>query len=75
MTRLSQNTAMGIAIVLLSLLLLARDQWFLTETPKGKRLVNRFGPGKALWIFRGLLGLLAIVGGLLAADVIRPLKW
>ncbi|HEY4259556.1 MAG TPA: hypothetical protein VGM98_05345 [Schlesneria sp.] len=75
MWKLSQDTAMGIAIVLVCLMLLFRDQWFLVQTTKGQRLVQRFGVTRALWIFRGLLLALAILGGLLAAGIIHPIRW
>ena len=66
---------MGIAIVLTCLMVLFRDRWFLAETTKGRRLVERFGAERAVWILRALLLLIAIFGGLLARGVIRPIQW
>lgn len=75
MPRLSQNMAMGIAIALTCLMLLFRERWFLAQTPKGQRLVRRFGPDKALWVFRGVLLVFTSIGLLLASGILRPLKW
>ncbi len=75
MPKLSQDLAMGIAMILASLMFLFREQWFLAETTKGQRLVQRFGAVRALWILRGLLLALAILGGLLAAGIIHPIRW
>jgi hypothetical protein len=75
MPKLSQDLAMGIAMILASLMFLFREQWFLAETTKGQRLVQRFGATRSLWILRGLLLALAILGGLLAAGIIHPIRW
>ncbi len=75
MPKLSQDLAMGLAMILASLMFLFREQWFLAETTKGQRLVQRFGAVRALWILRGLLLALAILGGLLAAGIIHPIRW
>ncbi len=75
MTKFSQDTAMGIAIVFACLMILFRDRWFLAETTKGQRLVQRYGAQRAVWILRGLLLVIAVFGGLLASGVVRPIKW
>ena len=75
MWKFSQDLAMGIAIILTCLMILFREQWFLAETTKGQRLVQRFGAVRALWILRGLLLAIAILGGLLAAGIIHPARW
>jgi hypothetical protein len=75
MPKLSQDLAMGIAIILACLLFLSQEQRFLSQTTKGQRLVQRFGPLRALWILRGLLLAIAILGGLLAAGIIHPIRW
>jgi hypothetical protein len=75
MTKFSQDTAMGIAIVVACLMILFREHWFLAETRKGQRLVQRFGPTGALWILRGLLAAIATIGGLLASGTIHPVRW
>ncbi len=75
MWKLSQDLAMGIAIILACLMILFQEQWFLAQTTKGQRLVQRFGTVRALWILRGLLLAVAILGGLLAAGIIHPIRW
>lgn len=75
MWKFSQDTAMGVAIILACLMILFRERWFLAETTKGQRLSARFGPSRALWILRGLLLAVATLGGLLAAGVIHPIRW
>lgn len=75
MWKFSQDTAMGIAIILACLMILFRERWFLAETTKGQRLTTRFGPVRAIWILRGLLFAVATLGGLLAAGVIHPIRW
>lgn len=75
MGKLSQDLAMGIAIVLACLMFLSQEQRFLTQTTKGQRLVQRFGATRAPWIFRGMLLALTILGGLLAAGIIHPVRW
>lgn len=66
---------MGIAIVAVCLLILMRERWFLSETKKGQRLVAWLGPVRAIWALRGILGLIAAVGALLASEIIRPIRW
>jgi len=66
---------MGAGIVMTSLLLLFREQWVLTHTQKGQKLVMRFGDSAAVWIYRGILAVTAVFGGLLAGGVIRPIQW
>lgn len=75
MGRFSQDVVMGTAIVLVCLMLLVRERWFLAETGKGQRLVRRFGMARAVWILRGVLLGIAILGGLLAGGIIRPVQW
>jgi len=75
MPRLSQNMAMGIAIALTCLMLLFRERWFLAQTSKGQRLVRRFGPDRALWVFRSVLLVFTSIGLLLASGILRPMKW
>jgi hypothetical protein len=65
----------GTATAALCVFGLANSRWILENTKKGARLCRWFGPTRAIWVLRGLLGLGAIFGGLLAADFIRPLQW
>ena len=75
MPKISQDAAMGIAIVLACLMILVREKWFLAETTKGQRLVRWFGAVRALWILRAVLLTISAVGGLLAGGVIQPIRW
>ena len=75
MWKVSQDTAMGVAMILFCLMLLFREQWFLAETTKGQRLVQRFGSATALWILRGCLFAVALLGGLLAVGIVKPIRW
>jgi len=75
MTKISQDTAMGIAIVLTCLMILARERWFLSETAKGRGLVTRYGQTRAMWILRGVLLAFGLFGCGLATGVVRPIQW
>ena len=75
MSKSSQDLAMGIAIVLACLMILFRERWFLEHTVKGQRLVRRFGDARAAWVLRGLLLLIATLGGLLASGMIPRITW
>jgi hypothetical protein len=50
-------------------------EWLLRETPKGQRLVARYGERKAVRIVTILLGTGFVVGVLLACNILRPLRW
>ncbi|MCA9075047.1 MAG: hypothetical protein KDA93_08445 [Planctomycetaceae bacterium] len=54
---------------------LYREFWFLTETNKGRWLVEKCGLTSALWILRGLLTLGVIFGLSLAMGIINPVRW
>lgn len=75
MSKVAQDTAMGVAIVLTCVMILVRERWFLAETSKGQRLVKWCGPTTALWLLRGLLVTIAVFGGLLAGGVVHPIRW
>jgi hypothetical protein len=75
MTRISQDSAMGIAIVVACLLLWFRESWFLANTGKGQRLVQRFGTAHATWVLRAILLGFGLLGGMLATGIIRPIQW
>lgn len=75
MWKVSQDTAMGVAMILFCLMLLFRERWFLAETTKGQRLVQRFGSATAIWILRGCLFAVALLGGLLAVGIVKPIRW
>ncbi len=66
---------MGVAIVLVCLMILFRERWFLENTSRGQYLLRRFGPEGAPWALRGFLLLIAILGGLLASGLIPRIAW
>jgi len=72
---LRHNVLVGGTIVLLCALLLPKERWLLEKTAKGQRLIHWFGPGSAVWVLRGLIAAGMIFGGLLAAEIIRPVQW
>ena len=65
----------GAATAVLSVIGLANCGWILENTRKGKRLADWLGPDRAVWVLRGLLVCAALFGGLLAANVIKPIQW
>lgn len=66
---------MGTAIALSCVAGLFHQRWFLEQTPKGQRLVRRFGATGGAWVLRALFLFGIAVGSLLAAGVIHPLQW
>lgn len=65
----------GVATALLCVIGLAKSRWILENTKKGARLCRWFGPARAIWVLRGLLGLGVILGGLFAFNILKPLQW
>jgi hypothetical protein len=51
------------------------EAWLLGETRTGGWLVRRLGPDRARWAVRLLLAAGLAFGILLAANVIRPVRW
>jgi hypothetical protein len=70
-----QNVLVGVIVVALCVMVASRDRWVLDHTKKGKRLVDWFGPDRAIWVLRLLLFIGIVFGGLLAAGIIRPIQW
>jgi len=70
-----QDLLVGVITVFCSAHLLFFDRWFLEKTRIGQRLTGWFGPDRDIWILRGLSLVGMIFGGLLAAGIIRPVKW
>jgi len=66
---------MGAAVALCCAAGLFHQRWFLEQTPKGQRLIRRFGETGGTWLFRGLLIVGLLFGGLLAMGVIHPIRW
>lgn len=75
MTRIPQDTVMGLAMAVASCMLLVKEQWFLNQTQKGQALVKWFGAKTAIWVLRGILAATALLGGLLAGGIVRPIQW
>jgi len=75
MPTISQDTAMGVGIITLCVMLLFRERWILDQTRRGQRLVEWCGPARAPWFFRVLLLAGITFGGLLANGVIQPVQW
>jgi hypothetical protein len=65
----------GIATAVLCVIGLAKSRWVLENTNKGEYLSKRLGPNRAAWVLRGLLVLGVLFGGLLAANILKPLQW
>ncbi|WP_339729332.1 hypothetical protein [uncultured Gimesia sp.] len=72
---LSENELIGGSVLILSLLGLWKDQWFLANTKKGQRLTKWFGPVRAIWVLRIIFLVGMIFGALLASDIIQPIQW
>ncbi len=66
---------MGVAVAALCCLGFWRGQWCLTETKKGRRLVDAFGAARALFLWRMILLLGVGFGVALAMGVINPVSW
>jgi hypothetical protein len=66
---------MGLVIAALCGLGFYHTGWMLERTGKGRALVGWLGATGAGLAWRGLMLMGAIFGILLAADVIRPLRW
>lgn len=71
----TEQIFIGVTTAVLCVFGLANCRWILENTRKGERLRRWFGPPKAIWVLRGLLGLGAVLGGLLAANILKPLQW
>ncbi len=65
----------GTVTLLLCVFGLVNSGWILDNTKKGERLMAWFGSARAIWVLRGLFCLGAVFGGLLAANIIRPIQW
>ncbi len=52
-----------------------QEQWLLSQTRKGQRLVRWFGDGRAPWVLRLLLAFGFGFGTLLAVGVLNPVRW
>ncbi len=54
---------------------MSAEVWFLTETRKGRKLVNVCGAKNSLWIVRGVFTAGIIFGLLLATGIVNPVQW
>ncbi len=71
----TEQIFIGATVALLCLFGLVKDRWLLEHTRKGKWLIQKCGEQTGLTILRCLLGGGALVGILLACNVIRPVQW
>jgi hypothetical protein len=51
------------------------DDWLLTNTRKGRKLIAWFGDDRAPWVLRTLLALGLGFGLLLATGILNPIRW
>lgn len=65
----------GTALALVSIVGLACESWLMQHTKKGQSLARWFGEANGRWVLRALLAGFALLGTLLALDVVRPLQW
>lgn len=65
----------GTALTLVSLVGLASESWLMEHTKKGQALTRWFGDTNGRWVLRAVLAGLALLGTLLALDVVRPVQW
>ncbi|HCO27511.1 MAG: hypothetical protein CME31_01600 [Gimesia sp.] len=72
---IAEHQLIGGTVLVLSLIGLIKEQWFLANTRKGQRLTHSFGPARALWILRVIFLTGILFGGALAAGWIQPIQW
>lgn len=72
---IAEHQLIGGVVLILSLIGLLKDQWFLANTRKGQRLTNSFGAARALWVLRLIFMTGVLFGGALAAGWIQPIQW
>lgn len=51
------------------------ETWVLEKTGKGQSLIRWFGRERAPWVLRGLTALGMTLGALVAAGIVRPIRW
>jgi hypothetical protein len=66
---------LGCSIAGLSVLAVASENWLLTQTPKGRRLVAWCGNHRAQWSIRLFFSICILFGGALACGIINPIRW
>lgn len=66
---------MGVSIALLSSVAIWQTGWLLEHTSKGQWFARRYGELRARGIIRTFFFVTAVLGVLLALDVIRPMQW
>ncbi len=70
-----EQALLGLVVAILCAVGLWKERWFYENTKKGRRLARWFGETRGLWILRWLLIAGAAFGLLLAANIIRPVRW
>ncbi len=71
----TEQILIGALVALLSLHGLWKARWLLENTRKGQRLAGWLGAERGLLALRVVLVLGAVLGILLATNVIRPVNW
>ncbi|QDT91951.1 hypothetical protein [Gimesia algae] len=72
---IAEHQLIGSVVLILSLIGLIKDQWFLANTRKGQRLTRSLGATRALWVLRLIFITGVLFGGALAAGWIQPVQW
>ena len=72
---LNEQVLIGSVLAALCILGLMKVRWILEGTPKGRWLQDRYGSSTSRWILRILFASAALLGVLLAIDLIRPVQW
>lgn len=70
-----ESLLLGLGTALIGATGLVRREWWLTETPKGRFLVESMGPMKARLLHAGICLVFLVFGVLLASGVLTPLRW
>ena len=70
-----QHVLIGVGVVVLCIMGLIKERWFLENSANGRRLVHWCGATAAPTVFKGLMAMAIVFGALLAAGIIRPIQW
>ena len=70
-----ESLVLGIGTALIGAVGLWHRDWFLTETPKGRFLVESIGVDRARWWSAGFFLILLGAGVSLALGWIQPIRW
>lgn len=70
-----ETLLLGVGTMLIGVIGLWRREWILTETPKGRFLMESIGADRARWWIVGFFLILLGMGVSLASGWLRPLRW